>query len=79
LTNVNERMVGMSKQKYKRGRAIRSIEDFEYCPSEFYIVKFGKTEKTTHYSFLISWQYRTLRNFIELRRVFVAERIGETT
>lgn len=69
----------MSKRKYKRGRAIRRIEDFEYCPSEFYIVKFGETDKTLHYSFLMSWQYRTLKNFIELRRVFVAERIGEST
>ena len=69
----------MSKRKYKRGRAIRRIEDFEYCPSEFYIVKFGKTDKTLHYSFLISWQYRTLKKFIELRCVFAAERIGEST
>lgn len=63
----------MSKRKYKRGKLIRSVAEFEKCESAWYIVYFGTTRpKTIHRSFLESWQYRTLKNFINKGEVFIA-------
>ena len=63
----------MSGRKYKQGRQICSISEFDQSEKRFFIVRFGKTQKTTHRSFLISWQYRTLMNFIIRGDVFEAE------
>lgn len=67
----------MSKRKYKPGRRIRSIADFERSKHKYYIVKFGNIYKTLHYSFLISWQYRTLEKYICMKLVYEAERIED--
>ena len=63
----------MSKSKYRQGRRIETISDFDSCPSLFY--KFNG--KTTHRAFLISQQYRTLLNTIINGRLYVAEKIEE--
>lgn len=60
----------MSKSKYKYGKRIESISDFDSCPSLFY----KWNGKTTHRSVLISLQYRTLLNAIIDGRVYVAEK-----
>lgn len=67
----------MSKPKYKMGRRIKSVADFSRTCWPWFIVEFGNTIKTLNRSFLISWQYRTLENFINLGRVYVAEPIKE--
>ena len=54
----------MGKRMYKQGKQICSMADFENSESRFFIVRFGSKRCTRHRSFLISWQYRTLSNFI---------------
>jgi hypothetical protein len=66
----------MAKKKYKRGKKIESISDFEKSKCDYFIVYFGCTNpQTKHRAFLISWQYRTLLGFIENGFVFEAEKI----
>lgn len=68
----------MSEKKYKRGQQIKTISDFDKSTSKYYIVYFGPTlPRTRHRSFLISWQYRTLLDFIMKGWVFEANYIGE--
>ena len=65
----------MTARKYKEGQIIRSISDFDQSESEFNIVHFGNKPKTVHRSFLISQQYRVLKQWIGRGMVFAAERI----
>ena len=51
----------MSKARYECGEQITSITQFEASKSEW----FKWRGKTTHRSWLISLQYRTLKNVIE--------------
>ena len=67
----------MSKKKYKRGKKIESMSDFEKSKCDYFIVYFGCTNpQTKHRAFLISWQYRTLLSFIEKGLVFETERVN---
>lgn len=59
------------KAKYKRGKQIRSMCDFEHSNANWYKVLFGE-ERTKHRGFLESWQYHTLEMFIKNGRVFEA-------
>jgi len=69
----------MSEKKYKRGKPIHSISEFDQSESKWFIVHFGCTNpQTKHRSFLMSWQYRTLLDFINKGFVFEAERKDET-
>ena len=61
--------------KYKEGKIIRSISDFDQSESKFNIVHFGNKPKTVHRSFLIYQQYIVLKRWIERGMVFAAERI----
>ena len=63
----------MSKAKYKKGKQICSISEFDSCESLWY----KWNGKTRHRSVLISLQYRTLLNTIIGGRLFVAEPISE--
>lgn len=68
----------MSKKKYKRGNQLHSISDFDQSCSHYFIVYFGSTNpQTKHRSFLMSWQYRCLLNFIIRGWVFEADPILE--
>ena len=56
----------MSERKYIRSREITSMADFERSDSTWFIVYYGPTHpKTTHRGFLVSWQYGTLKKFID--------------
>ena len=61
------------KRKYKRGKQIKSVGEFEQSNATFFRVRFGEKEKTIHYGFLESWQYHTLSLFIYRGCVFEAE------
>lgn len=63
----------MSKSKYKQGEQIRSVSEFDGCPSLWY----KWNGKTTHRSVLMSLQYRTLLNAIINGRLYVADMRGE--
>lgn len=65
----------MSKPKYKQGKMIRSIADFAKSKSKWFKVYFGNEPKTRHRSFLISWQYRVLENFINAHWIYEADLI----
>lgn len=67
----------MSKPKYKQGKLIKSISDFDKNTSKFYRVDFGERTRTLHRSFLISWSYRTLKNFIDRGCIHEAEMTEE--
>lgn len=67
----------MAKPKYKNGKLIHTIGEFENCESLWYRVRFGNKYKTIHYSFLQSWQYVTLKRFIDHGNVCIAEKIEE--
>ena len=67
----------MSKPKYKRGKQIKTVADFEKSGATWFRVLFGMTERTKHRSFLISWQYHTLEMFIRAGRIFEADPTGD--
>ena len=67
----------MSKRKYRKGRQITSIADFDKSGRTWFIVKYGTNEKTTHVGWVESWQYHCLKNMIETGRIFEAMEIGE--
>ena len=48
---------------------------FDEFDGDWFIVKFGNKEKTIHRSFLISWQYRVLKQFIKREAIYAAERM----
>ena len=66
-----------SKRKYKARYQIESMTAFDEFDGDWFIVRFGNRCKTIHRSFLISWQYRTLKAFVDRGDVCAAERIGE--
>ena len=61
----------MSKAKYKQGKRISSIAEFDACENTWY----KWNGKTAHRSVLISLQYRTLQLTIEGGRLYTAELI----
>ena len=61
--------------KYKRGKKIESVSDFEKSHSLWFRVIFGTNERTKHRGFLMSWQYHTLELFIRRGYVYEAELI----
>ena len=63
----------MSKSKYKQGKLINTISEFDQCESLWY----KWNGKTTHRSVLMSLQYRTLLNAIIAGRIYTAEREEE--
>lgn len=63
----------MSKSKYKQGRKICSISEFDKCESIWY----KWNGKTTHRSVLISLQYRTLMWAIIRGDIYTAELIDK--
>lgn len=50
--------------KYKRGRKIRSVGDFEKSNCDMFYVNYGK-EMLRHRGWLISLQYKTLKQTID--------------
>ena len=69
----------MTARKYRRGKQITSMGGFEQSTCTFFVIRFGKDERTRHRSFVESWQYHTLQMFIRHGDVFEAERIEEET
>lgn len=65
----------MTQPKYKIGKQIHSVAEFEQSDCTFFKVRFGNNLKTIHRGFLISWQYRTLLIWIERGGVYEAESI----
>ena len=61
-------------RKYKRGKQIKSVGEFEQSKSLWFMVRYGVEEKTTHLGFLISWPYHLLERVIKAGRIFEAER-----
>lgn len=62
------------KAKYKKGRKIESVGDFEKSQATYFRVRFGENEKTLHRSFIESWQYHTLYVYIHYGgRIYEAE------
>lgn len=66
----------MSQKRYRKGKQIVSIAEFEQSKSEWFVVKYGAREKTTHIGWIISWQYRMLKNLIEAGRLYEAKEEG---
>lgn len=64
----------MSKAKYRQGKKICSVSEFDACESNWY--KFNG--KTTHRGFLMALQYKTLSDTIKSGRLYVAEFIDES-
>ena len=63
----------MSKPRYKQGKRICSISEFETCENLWY----KWNGKTRHRSALMSLQYRTLLNTIMGGRLYTAELIDK--
>ena len=60
--------------KYQKGNQICSMSEFEQSRNQMFIVEFGRGNyKVRHRSFLISWQYRVLQNFILRGWLYEAE------
>ena len=63
----------MSKRKYKKGKQINSIAEFEQSSCEFFIWNYA----TRHRSILQSLQYRTLKGIITHGYLYEAKKIEE--
>lgn len=63
----------MSKKKYKKGKQIRSIAEFEQSSCEFFIWNYA----TRHRAVLVSLQYRTLKGIINHGCLYEAKKIEE--
>lgn len=63
----------MSKPKYKFGKQIKSVAEFEKSTCTFF--KVGM--QTTHRGWIESWQYRVLKNYISSGNIHEAELIEE--
>jgi hypothetical protein len=63
----------MSKAKYKQGRKIESVADFEKSKCTYFKVH----GKSTHRAWIESWQYRVLKNFINAGVIYEAELIDK--
>lgn len=61
----------MSKSKYKQGRRIKTIIEFEKSPA----VWFKWHSRTTHRSVLENQQYQALKQFIKSGSIYEAELI----
>lgn len=61
------------KRKYRRGRRIRSVGEYEKSPAMFFRVLFGDTERTIHRGFLSAWQYHVLEAFTHRGWIWEAE------
>ena len=64
-------------RKYKRGKQIKSVGEFENSKSDFFIVLYGPKEKTTHRGWMISWQYHFMYWTIKQGRVYEANLIDQ--
>ena len=61
------------RSKFKRGKQLLTVSDFDRCESAWYIVYYdGIHPRTRHRSVLISLQYRTLMNYIRRGAVYEA-------
>lgn len=66
-----------TKPKYKNGKQLRTIIDFEISPATYFRVSYSDTNiRTVHRSFLASWQYRVLKNFIISGKICEADEIS---
>lgn len=67
----------MTLPKYKFGKQIRSISEFDQSECKYFKVFFGDKNSFQMKSrnFLISWQYRTLFTWIERGWIHEAEEI----
>lgn len=59
--------------KYKTGKQIQTVADFENSKCDYFVVTFGNRTAPRHRAFLISWQYRTLKNFIDRGWIYEAD------
>lgn len=63
----------MSKAKYKQGKQICSISDFDNSGKQWYKWR----SKTVHRSVLMSLQYRTLKGYILSGVIYEADMMEE--
>lgn len=61
----------MAKAKYKKGKKIESVADFEKSTCTYFKVH----DRTIHRAWIESWQYRTLKNFIMNSYLYETEMI----
>ncbi len=62
-----------NERKYKSGKPIQTVADFENSKCDFFMVTFWNRTTPRHRGFLISWQYRTLKNFIDRGWIYEAD------
>lgn len=61
------------RSKFKRGKQLLTVSDFDRCESLWYIVYYdGVHPRTRHRGVLISLQYRTLMNYIHRGAIYEA-------
>lgn len=63
------------KGKYKRGRLITSLDDFDKCESDYYKVLFGadgSRERTMHKGYMVGWQFHYISCMIHGKKVYEA-------
>lgn len=63
-------------KKYRKGKQIRSIEEFAQNDAPLFIVQYG-AEKVTARAWLVSRQYRYLVYVIQQGRLYEAQAIEE--
>ena len=59
-------------RKYRKGKKIKSVAEYEESKSLFFMIH----NKTTHKAWIDSFQYRTLKNLIINGVVYEADFIG---
>lgn len=67
----------MSKPKYKQGRQIMSMADFEKSKCDYFMLQSVIGFSLVNRLLVTSWQYQTLKDYIDSGCVFEAVKDGD--
>lgn len=74
IKTIKERRI-MSRRKYKLGKRLTSVAEFDQSTKQFYIIRFGNDLGTRSRKIIISWQYKTIKDYIENGHLFEADEV----
>ena len=74
IKTIKERRI-MSRRKYKLGKRLTSVAEFDQSTKQFYIIRFGDALGTRSRKIIIGWQYKTIKDYIENGHLFEADEV----
>lgn len=65
----------MTRAKYKLGKRLTSIEEFDNSDRAFFIIRFRDALGTRSRTIVEGWQYKTVKAYIEKGHLFEADKV----